>query len=125
MRIRNLLTGVALAGALSLGAMGCWQSPEYHFKGEIDGEQVHFYEPNNGNNYLDVTKEDGSLIEYCAIHEDFKLNYIYITIGENRTKYSTDSNNEAVKPIMEQAQKEFDEYLTKILEIQTAPLYDK
>jgi len=125
MRIRNLLTGVALAGALSLSTIGCWQSPEYHFEGEIDGEQVHFYEDICGCNYLEVTKEDGSFVEYQAIHEDFQLDYVHITVDENTTKYNTDSKNAAVAPIMEQAQKEYNEYLAKILEVQTAPLYDE
>ena len=123
MTIRKTLTSIVLAGALALGGAGCSNNPEYHFNGKIGEEQVKFYEGDFGNdNFLEVVKTDGSKVVYGDIDDDFKLDYVKITVGDNTTKYNASSSNPIVSGIVEKAQKEFDDYLTKITDIQTAPL---
>jgi len=123
MTVRKTLTSIVLAGALALGGAGCSNNPEYHFNGKIGEEQVKFYEEDAGNdNILEVVKTDGSKVKYGDLNDDFKLEYVQITVGDNTTKYNASSTNPVVKGIVEKAQKEFDDYLTKITEIQTAPL---
>ncbi len=121
------LTNLVLTGALALGGAGCLgtRHDEYHFSGKIGEEQIEFSEsPNYYWNTLKVVKADGSTIAYEDNRgDDLKLDFICILPKENTTScYYADSKNPAVKPIMEQAQKQFDDYLAKILEINTAPL---
>jgi len=124
MTVRKTLTSIVLAGALALGGAGCSNNPEYHFNGKIGEEQVKFYEEDLGgdDNILEVVKADGSKVKYGDLNDDFKLEYVQITVGDNTTKYNASSTNPVVKGIVEKAQKEFDNYLTKITDIQTAPL---
>ncbi len=124
MTVRKTLTSIILAGALALGGAGCSNNPEYHFNGKIGEEQVKFYEVDLGGNHniLEVVKADGSKVKYRDLNDDFKLEYVQITVGDNTTKYNASSTNPVVKGIVEKAQKEFDDYLAKITEIQTAPL---
>lgn len=123
MTVRKSLTNIILAGALALGGTGCSNNPEFHFNGKIGEEQVKFYEILFGEvNILKVVKADGSKVKYADFNDDFKLEYVKITVGDNTTKYNADSKNPVVTGIVEKAQKEFDAYLTKITEIQTVPL---
>lgn len=124
---RKTLTNIVLAGTVSFG-VGCLTSnnPEYSFNGKIGEDQVVFSEnatfDHCCSNYLYVTKADGSIIVYVDIDDDNKLDHVRITIGENTTKYSSNSSNPVVKDVLQKAQIEFDYYLSKIIEIQTAPL---
>jgi len=124
MTIRKTLTSIVLAGALALGGAGCSNNPEYHFNGKIGEEQVKFSEGKGKaySNILEVVKADGSKIRYADLDDDFKLDYVQITVGDNTTIYNAGSSNPVVTGIVEKAQKEFDDYLTKITDIQTAPL---
>ncbi|MFH1326707.1 MAG: hypothetical protein ABIH59_01105 [archaeon] len=125
MTVRKTLTSIVLAGALALGGAGCGRNPEYDFKGKIGNEYVESFETlPNGFTYLSnlkVKKEDGSKILYFS-GDDFKLDYVEVTVGENTTRYEANSKNPIYKEIIQKAQKEFDDYLSKITEIQTAPL---
>lgn len=124
---KKTLTNIVLAGTLSL-ATGCSyrNNPEYNFKGDIGEDHVEFYEDNNllycCSNHLSVTKADGSIIVYIDTYDDHILDVVKITVGENTTTYSSDSLNPVVKDVLQKAQTEFDYYLSKIIEIQTAPL---
>jgi|SRR3989344_2981753 len=123
MTVRKTLTSIVLAGALALGGAGCSNNPEYHFNGKIGEEQVKFYEKDLANdNFLEVVKADGSKVKYGDFDDDFRLDHVQITVGDNTTKYNANSTNPMAKGIVKKAQKEFDDYLTKITDIQTAPL---
>ncbi|MEK6969971.1 MAG: hypothetical protein AABW48_06090 [Nanoarchaeota archaeon] len=118
------LTNLVLAGALAVGGAGCDNYPEYHFNGKIGDEQVEFTDSAFWHyNYLTVVKADGSKLEYLDnVNLDLKVDEVRITVGNNLTRYCAGSKNPAVKPVMELAQKQFDAYLAKIIEVQTAPL---
>lgn len=127
---RKNLVSLALAGALALGGAGCgYKHPEYNFKGKIGEEQVSFYMSDSLFNdcYLEVIKADSTKIYFIdyACESSPKVDCLVITIGENTTEYCTPSSNDAVKKVLEEAQKQFDSYLEKIMEIQTAPLKKK
>lgn len=106
-------------------------SRDYHFKGKlveknekgeiIKEEQVWFYETHHPEinmccNILKVTKPDGRKIHYCdELKHDLKIESVMINFKDGNWKiYSTEL--EVSKPIIEEAQKQFDEYLRKILE---------
>ncbi len=123
MTFGRTLTKIALAGTLFLGESGCNATPEYHFNGKIGEEQIKFYESGwTRANVLVVRKTDGSEVRYEDFGKDFKLDCVEITVGDNTTEYNSDSKNPAVLDVIKKAQKQFDDYLTKITEVQTAPL---
>ena len=123
MSVRKTLTSIVLAGALTLGGTGCESdSPEYLFNGRIGEDQVKFYENGLNDNFLEVVRADGSKVKYFDENNDYKLDFVQITVGENTTEYKASSKNPVVIGIVEKAQKQFDTYLTRITEIQTAPL---
>ncbi len=124
MTVRKTLTSIVLAGALAFGGAGCGRNPEYNFKGKIGNEYVGSFEIAPDFTYsrnLMVIKEDGSNILYFS-GDDLKLDYVVVRVGENITIYEANSKNPICKEIIQKAQKEFDDYLTKITKIQTAPL---
>ncbi|MBT4165722.1 hypothetical protein HOE04_01650 [archaeon] len=124
MKFKRNLRKLALTGALVLGITGCSSNHlEYHFKGEIEGEEINCSSTDSGYTFLKTTKEDGNIISYRS-GKDLTLEYIEITVEENTTRYSADSSNPVCKEILEKAQLKFDSYLEKITEIQTAPLND-
>lgn len=117
MTIRKTLTSIVLAGAL---LTGCKVSQrEYNMKvGEDQIELVRKrYFPHQWNtDTLTVTKPDGRIIKYvdeidCLKLDsklDSKLDYIEITEGERKTKYTDD---EIGTLALEEAQKLFDAYM--------------
>lgn len=120
MSIRKTLTGIVLAGALALGSTGCGGKDYsmYCYNGKIGEDQVTFtqrryiYLPSD--NILTVTKPDGRIIKYGdKFKDDLKLDYVQITKGGLTTEYTHD---EIGKPVLEEAQKQFDIYLQKIKE---------
>ncbi len=122
--VRRALARIGLWGLLSSATIGCTDHSEYHFIGQIGTDNVKFYELNfNHDNFLVVTKEDGTMQKYVDDNkDDLKIESIEITVGENTTKYYTNSSNSAEVEIAEIAQREFDSYLAKITKIQTASL---
>jgi len=109
---RNFLKGVGLVGIVGIGISGCGDDDKYHFNGTIDGEQITFY--NIGyHEVLKVKRKDGITITYrndgFGTIEPDKVNIL------GKTKNLTYENNELGKPILKEAQKQFDEYLKKIL----------
>ena len=124
--INKRLTEIVLVSALVFGNGGCENNsnPEYHFKGDIEGEQVYFYEQNLGSiNILEVTKKDGTKVRYeDRKGNDFKLESVTFTIGDNTTSYRSISKNGDVVEIVQKAQIDFDSYLKKIIENQTVSL---
>jgi hypothetical protein len=124
-RKTSKLTKLALAGTMLFGS-GCannYESPEYHFDGEIDGEQLHFYEGLlTGRNYLEVTKADGSLVKYIDFERDLELDCVEITLEGNTSKYCSSSKNMDARQIVENEKPHFAEYLRKIMRVQTETL---
>lgn len=123
MGLKKNLASLLMTGAVSLGT-GCNQNPEYHFNGEIGTEKIKFTEDwdDGGNNTLTLERDDGSIIEYIAYWDDFKLSEVRITTANGTSRYFSSSTNPAVKEVIERAQRDFDGYLAKIIEINTAHL---
>jgi len=124
MKIGKTLKNVIIAGTFALCGIGC---SENNFSGKIGGEKVRFYEGDDYNpfsfsptaywNTLEVIKEDGSKVEYKDINRDFTVDSVKITKEDNVTKYGS-SKNPITKEFLEKAQKDFNFYMTKIIDIQ-------
>ena len=120
MKTLNKILTIGTA-SLTLLLGGCSESQEeYECNGKIGEDQVEFSQRlrlrgwGYDDNVLSVTKPDGRVIEYCdSVNEDLKLEGVQITKNENTTFYGYD---EIGKPILEEAQKQFDSYLSKIKE---------
>ena len=118
MAIRKTLTSIVLAGALALGTAGCSEDrSRYVYGGKIGEDRVtftqesHFLDENS--NILTVTKPNGRVIKYTdRVRDDLKLEYVQITDKGIITTYTV--NDEVGKPILEEAQKQFEVYLEKI-----------
>lgn len=117
MTMKKTLTSIVLAGALALGGCsGKVEDSRYNFKGNLGNEQVEFRTDvetwtwtGDDTNYLTVTKEGGKTITYIDRHNNLKLDEV--KIGDEVYR------NDAVgQQALELAQKQFDGYLTKILE---------
>src|SRR3989344_7069083 len=125
------LIDILLAGAITLGLSGCastktvrsfyskplnYDNPEYHFKGILNEEQVNFYETEDGNcNVLEVTRKNGVIVKYLDYsNQDFRLERVDVTKDDTTTDYY--SNDKSAVEVIAEAQKQFDEYLKKILE---------
>ena len=125
MTIRKTLTSIVLAGALALSTAGCSNRvdhSQYKYDGKIGEDQVTFTEKSYGfsvdDNILTVTKSDGRVIKYVdSKGEDLKLEYVEISKNGQTTKYTAD--DEIGKPILGEAQKQFDAYIQQIKEIRT------
>ncbi|HLC81237.1 MAG TPA: hypothetical protein VJH68_01135 [Candidatus Nanoarchaeia archaeon] len=120
-RTTGTLAAVVLSSAIGFG--GCCLNPEYNFKGKIGEDQVRFYERGiYGANHLEVITSNGDIISYLDSNDDFQLDRVNITSGENTAVYFSHSKNEAVKKVLAEAQKRFESYLAKIIEINTRSL---
>ncbi|MBS3108086.1 hypothetical protein J4468_04190 [Candidatus Woesearchaeota archaeon] len=121
--MKKTLTLIVLVGALGLGTAGCSRShSQYAYDGKIGEDQVTFTEKKYSfiadDNILTIKKPDGRVIKYADIFgEDLKLECVEITANGQTTKYT--ANNEVGKPILEEAQKQFDVYMQQIKEIRT------
>ncbi|MEK6940466.1 MAG: hypothetical protein AABW49_01030 [Nanoarchaeota archaeon] len=108
MKIRRTLTHILLGGALALGTTGCSKSM-YH----IGDDEVIFATYLGGINTLTVTKPDGRVIRYVdRLKNDLNLEAVEITVGGNTRRYT--ANNEVGRPVLEEAQRQFDAYLHQI-----------
>lgn len=111
---RNFLKKIGLAGVVGLGISGCGDDEKYHFNGIIDGEQIKFYERGIAAEYLEVIRKDGTKILYYNVGcGKIKPDYLIITKDGKGMRYSI--NDEIGKPILEEAQKQYEDYLEKIL----------
>ena len=109
-----------LAAALSIGAAGCGKAhSEYTFDEEIAGESVKFSTGYKflipDNNYLNVVRQDGASVQYCDERfSNLKLEKVCITpVDEKRKCYE---NDEVGEEALAEAQIQFDDYLTTILD---------
>lgn len=110
--------------ALAIFFPGCTSYEEYHFDGKINGEDVVFWEDDFFlTSHLTIKKIDGTKIKYNDDRKDLKLDSIKITLPDGKiTHYWASSENPIVKEIIKEGQKQFDAYLAKIHEINSAPL---
>lgn len=113
MSIKKILASIILAGTFTIGVAGCtnYNHREYWFEDKLEGEQVYFYEAGNGSvNVLKVTKPDGRIITYYdKEHDDLKLEAVTIQVEKEWDTYTKG-------PVLEEAQKQFDDYLKKIFD---------
>ena len=110
----------ALAFSSALLLSGCgneWYSI-YNYDGKIDNDNVEFVRRFwlLAKDELDLTveKPDGRVINYYGDGKRLKLHKVSITQDDVTKSYR---NNEVGKLVLEKAQKQFDDYLAKILEI--------
>ena len=95
-----------IAAALAIGIVRSY-NPGYHFDGMIGQEHVIFSEDILGKNYLEVTKDDGSVVTYFDTqNNDFRLEGVTVGDGEDSRTYS--------RNIPSSFQREFDSYLEEI-----------
>ena len=104
------------AAALTLLLGGCDRTI-YNYKGMINGEQIKFEGTKSigtGLNVLLVRRTDGRVIEYLDNqNNNLKLENVNVIVDGNTTYYKMDKIG---RPIIEEAQKQFDSYLGKIKE---------
>ncbi|MBU1203686.1 MAG: hypothetical protein KKG60_01310 [Nanoarchaeota archaeon] len=119
MTTRKTLTSMVLVGVLALGISGCRKDhSQYKYDGKIGEDQVIFREKSylgisSDDNILRVIKPDGRIIEYKdRLRDDLKLESVEITKDGQTTTYYLD--DEIGKPILKEAQKQFDNYLQQI-----------
>lgn len=119
--MNKTLTSIIGASFLAFSSAGCEAKyDKYRYNGKIGEEQVEFrseYFWGDDRNFLTIRKPDGRVIKYAdAEKNDLKLEWVEIT-KDDKTKGYTD--NEIGKPVLEEAQKQFDNYLQKIKELKT------
>lgn len=130
-RLRNLYVGLVLPGALALSIAGCTKGLSYHYhskynyKGNIEKDKVEFKAKVDASNILGqhdnrmtVTKPDGRVITYYDWwNNDLKLDGVKITKPDGQETMFED--NDVGKPVLEEAQKQFNSYLEQIKEIKS------
>lgn len=116
--MKKLLKPIIVGTTLLSFIYGC--GPDYekhHFHGEIEGEIVEFKERCYGRGHfiyvLNVKKEDGREISYKDyLKGDLKIEYVTIKKHDLTFEYYIHNNVGSV--VVEEAQKQFDDYLIKI-----------
>jgi len=103
MKAKNL--ALILAAGMGLASCNVWS-------GKIGNEEVFQYK-GLSENFLKVTKQDGRIIEYRDKQGDNKIDSVEITKGRYSTTYT---NDEVGKEALQIAQKQYEDYLAKILE---------
>lgn len=115
---KKLKLAVIVASAVGM-LVGCGpNNKSHHFNGMLDGEKVKFWEGGNMGNYnfLEVVRPDGRVIIYRdEQNDDLKIEEVVIKVeGKESKTYS--KRIKVDQPIVEEAQKQFDEYLKKIFD---------
>ena len=120
MSLKKTLTGIVitLAALYTLTTTACAYN-EYHYNGMIDDEHIYFGERTVGK-VLQVERPDGTIITYVdnSSAPDLKLDYVEITTINDgwKSRKTYWLNDEVGEPVLKEAQKQFDNYLKKILE---------
>jgi len=117
MNLKRNLGQILLASTIGFGLVGC-SNPDYHFYGKIADDKVRFYQSGTfgEENYIEVTKPNEIIVTYMDISgSDFKLDAVKITTN-NETKMYWRGVEDGDK-IVKKFQKQFDDYLKKILEV--------
>lgn len=119
MAIKKLKLVAIIASAIGIfGLAGCEGiHGGYLFDGKIGEEHVKFWEDDifGTDNYLEITKPDGTRILYRdVLSDDLKVDFLDITVKGKTDTYKLSRDTD--KPVLEEAQRQFDIYLKKILE---------
>ena len=125
MPIRKTLTSIVSAGVLVLGSSGCFYAghTDYDFDGKILEEEIKFWKSlplvmGNKTHTLRVKRPSGVVIKYVDNEGlDLKVDYIEIKRDATTTIYRRDI---AGSEVLEEAQRQFKDYLSKILEAKRA-----
>ncbi len=119
----KILKRTALAGGMALALANCDLQDKdnyekYAYAGKIGDEYVKMYE-SGVSDILRVTRKDGVIIKYVdsvankSPNQSSDVNYfVVIKHGAKKYYYNSPTNGEAIK----EAQKQFNDYLSKILE---------
>lgn len=129
MTIKKTLQKIVLGCMLALGINGC-NNKKYYYDGRIGEEYVKFYGKPSfvGMNVatMEVKRADGTTIKYVDWGEDERLDCIDITKGDETIRYWRNDGRDIIrndligKEVVEEAQKQYDEYLKKIVETKRA-----
>lgn len=120
-RIGATLTAIVLAASIGL-TTGCRDiNPKYHFDGFVGEEKVSFYETHDwaNSNFLQVTKPNGRVLLFRDANKDLTVDSVKVWFDGKyieylaAVKYKPDEVGELV---IKEAQKQFDAYLSLILE---------
>jgi hypothetical protein len=122
--LKNILAGFALVGVAALGNVSCYSHPEYNYDGKIGDEKVTYLELNKIScgclfpiaTVLSVTKQDGRVIDYIDCDGPNGTNLKLERVSITKEGITVDYNIKDVigKPVVEEAQKQFDNYLSEI-----------
>src|SRR3989344_8892282 len=125
MTIKRTLTYL-VAGGLALIGSSCAENKnyEYAYSGKIGNDQVesvqyfrHVLFSADTINKINVFKKDGMVLHYVDLDNNLKLDFVIIYNPEEdkRTKYTNNDEIEAI--VLNDEQKNFDNYLRQIKEI--------
>ena len=118
MKLKKTICALAMALAVA-GCNGYKGHSEYTFNDEIGGERVKFSTSYrfliSDNNHLNVEREDGTSVQYCDERfSNLELEKVCITPVEGKRKCY--ENDEVGAEALAEAQAQFDDYLTTILD---------
>lgn len=115
MKVKQTIVGIALTAGLALtgcGGEGVVNNKRYHLDGRLDNEWVKFSQiikiAGKNTNYLKVMRDDGKIIHYYDVGNNLTIDRLIVQIGN---KYIPVADEEGLK----EGQRQFDEYLVKIL----------
>ena len=117
MTIKNNIAKIVVPTLLLGSLIGCGDS-EYHFDGKIGDEHVRYYEKRNANDYLEITKKDGTKIilyqHYFTTDFGKKLSSIKIQKkGEKEPRIYMDESEDKI--ILDRGYALWNKYREKIL----------
>jgi len=109
---KTLATLVALLGLVGISGCSEKKDTQYNFDGNIGNEKIKCERQSN-DLVLEVTKKDGRKIIYQDYARDLKLDYVTVIIDSANKRYFS-LDDEIGKAVVNEAQKQFNEYLDKI-----------
>ena len=109
--LTGIVAGAVVAGAVALGSAGCDLPGKNYFKGSVGEEHVDFYYDGLGSHVLRVRQQDGTVVTYVDFSRDHTVDKLEIENRDVKSEYIKDA---AGTLVIEQAQRNFDLYLTKL-----------
>ena len=116
MAIKQTLGSLVLAGTLVLSASGCKTYSPYNYDGKIGEDRVKFAKYDYiilKENLLNVTKSDGRIISFSDSNGNLMVDRVETFANGKIIKYY--ANDKEMKPVIDKAQEQFDNYLKDIL----------
>lgn len=113
-KLKLVITIISAVGLLGLTGCGP-DNKDYHFNSKIGEEYAQFWEEGDFGefNYLKIIRADKKEVLYKDVRfNDLKIESIEIKIGGEPKPFG----QEKYPSLIEEAQKQFDEYLSKIKE---------